>query len=110
MPVFGTIAAASTTTASPRSTRTCAGCSPAHGLPLSEGVLPAAVGRHVSTGAAPIIPPARVRYLAEIAETVRGYHADTARQVAAARRPAAGSPTSARSWPPPVTGRAPAAA
>ena len=39
-----------------------------------------------STGTAPIIPPARTTYLAEIAATVRGYHAETARQVAAARR------------------------
>jgi isobutyryl-CoA mutase len=29
----------------------------------------------VSSGARAIVPPARVRYLAEIAETVRGYHA-----------------------------------
>ena len=57
----------------------------AHGLHLSEGVLPAAVGR-TSIGAAPVIPPGRTTYLAEIAATVRGYHAETARQVAAARR------------------------
>src|SRR5208283_2434148 len=55
-----------------------------HGLHLSEGVLPTAVGR-TSTGAAPIIPPARITYLAEIAGTIRGYHVETARQVAAAR-------------------------
>ncbi len=33
-----------------------------------------------------VVPPQRVRYLAEIAETVRGYHDDTARYAAAARR------------------------
>jgi methylmalonyl-CoA mutase len=31
------------------------------------------------------VPPARVRYLAEIAETVRGYHADVAKQSGIAR-------------------------
>ncbi len=33
--------------------------------------------RKTSTEHAAVIPPQRVRYLAEIAETVRGYHADT---------------------------------
>jgi methylmalonyl-CoA mutase len=55
------------------------------GLPLGEGVLPAATGR-TSTDAAPVIPPARIGYLAEIASTVRGYHEQTARQAEAARR------------------------
>lgn len=40
----------------------------------------------MSTGAATVIPPGRVRYLSDIAETVRGYHADTARQMEAVRR------------------------
>jgi methylmalonyl-CoA mutase len=35
---------------------------------------------------APVVPPNRSRYLAEIAETVRGYHAATAEAVEAARR------------------------
>ena len=48
-------------------------------------MLPAAVGR-TSIDAAPVIPPGRTTYLAEIAETVRGYHAETGRQVTAARR------------------------
>src|SRR6201996_5223945 len=55
------------------------------GLPLGEGVLPAATGR-TSTDAAPVIPPARIGSLAEIAGTVRGYHEQTARQAEAARR------------------------
>ncbi|HZY18941.1 MAG TPA: fused isobutyryl-CoA mutase/GTPase IcmF [Ramlibacter sp.] len=42
------------------------------GLPLQEGRLPAAGVRH-STNQTPIVPAARVRYLAEIADTVRGY-------------------------------------
>ena len=37
-------------------------------------------------GAAQIVPPARVRYLSDIADTVHRYHADTAAQAEAARR------------------------
>lgn len=55
------------------------------GLPLEPGVLPR-VRTRASTRFAQIIPPARVRYLAEIAETVRDYHGLTARQAAAAQR------------------------
>lgn len=55
------------------------------GLPLQEGVLPR-VETRASTRFAQIIPPARVRYLAEIAESVRDYHAETARQLEAAQR------------------------
>ncbi|MBB5914888.1 methylmalonyl-CoA mutase [Nocardia transvalensis] len=55
------------------------------GLPLESGALPR-VNTKFSTRFAQIIPPSRVRYLAEIAETVRDYHADTVRQVAAAQR------------------------
>ena len=42
------------------------------GLPLKEGRLPPVNVRH-STNQTPIVPPARARYLAEIADTVRGY-------------------------------------
>ncbi|WP_067679217.1 fused isobutyryl-CoA mutase/GTPase IcmF [Nocardia miyunensis] len=55
------------------------------GLPIGEGVLPR-VDTRASTRFAQIIPPARVRYLAEIADTVRSYHADTAAQIVAAQR------------------------
>ncbi len=44
------------------------------GLPLKEGRLPVVNVRH-STNQTPIVPPARTRYLAEIADTVRGYKA-----------------------------------
>ncbi|MEW2359610.1 fused isobutyryl-CoA mutase/GTPase IcmF [Spirillospora sp. NPDC029432] len=54
-------------------------------LGLERGVLPAAETK-ISTGAAQVVPPNRVRYLAEIAETVRGYHAETAAQIKAVRR------------------------
>ncbi|MFE7795989.1 fused isobutyryl-CoA mutase/GTPase IcmF [Nocardia sp. NPDC057440] len=56
-----------------------------HGLRLEPGTLPR-VETRASTRFAQIIPPARVRYLAEIAETVRAYHADTDRQTRAAQR------------------------
>jgi len=42
------------------------------GLRLAEGKLPAVNTRH-STHQVPIVPGARVRYLADIADTVRGY-------------------------------------
>ncbi len=55
------------------------------GLPLDEGVLPAVDVRH-SSQIRQVVPADRVRYLAEIAETVRDYHAETDRLVDAARR------------------------
>ena len=55
------------------------------GLTVGEGRL-RRPERKTSTEYAAIIPPQRVRYLSEIAETVRGYHADTAKHVDAARR------------------------
>ena len=50
------------------------------GLALSEGRLPRVATRH-STHQVPIVPPARTRYLAEIAGGVRGYK-QTAREQA----------------------------
>ena len=55
------------------------------GLPAGGGAL-VPVGGRVPTGVTTIVPPERVRYLADVAETVRGYHAATAAQVEAARR------------------------
>jgi isobutyryl-CoA mutase len=54
------------------------------GLPTVPGML-APVARRHSSGKNAIVPPARSRYLAEIADTVRGYHAFVRRQVALAR-------------------------
>ena len=54
------------------------------GLPLREGRLPAVHTRH-STQQTPIVPAARVRYLADIADTVRGYKRRVAQQVLLAR-------------------------
>src|SRR5207244_2904266 len=53
------------------------------GLSLQPGRLPA-VSTSVSTGLTTMVPPARVRYLAEVAETVRGYHEGTRRLADAA--------------------------
>jgi len=57
----------------------------AKGLPISEGVLPA-VDVQFSSGIRQVVPSDRVRYLAEITETVRGFHADTAKLAEQARR------------------------
>ena len=56
-----------------------------HGLPVHESMLPA-VSVTASTGIGVIVPPARQRYLAEIVETIRAYHARTECQVVAALR------------------------
>ncbi|MFS2005895.1 fused isobutyryl-CoA mutase/GTPase IcmF [Duganella sp. CT11-25] len=54
------------------------------GLQAKPGKLPAVDVRY-SSGKNVIVPPARARYLAEIADTVRGYHRFTRKQVTLAR-------------------------
>lgn len=54
-------------------------------LPVSEGTLPQVDVRH-SSGIRQVVPTDRVRYLAEITETVRSYHFRTEGLVEAARR------------------------
>ncbi|HSB98928.1 MAG TPA: methylmalonyl-CoA mutase family protein, partial [Burkholderiaceae bacterium] len=54
------------------------------GLPLQEGRLPAVATRH-STHQHPVVPAARTRYLADIAEVVRGYKRLAREQAALAR-------------------------
>ena len=54
------------------------------GLPVSDAKLPAAQTRH-STHQVPIVPSARGRYPAEIAETVRGYKKRSLAQARLAR-------------------------
>jgi len=54
------------------------------GLKAGPGQLPAVDVRH-SSGKNVIVPPARARYLAEIADTVRHYHKHTGKQVKLAR-------------------------
>ena len=54
------------------------------GLKLAEGTLPVVHTRH-STHQVPIVPAARVRYLADIADTVRGYKRRAREQARIAR-------------------------
>ncbi len=54
------------------------------GLDLAGGTLPAVSTRH-STHQVPIVPAARVRYLADIADTVRGYKRHARAQARLAR-------------------------
>ncbi len=54
------------------------------GLPIQASRLPQVSVRH-STNQAPIVPPARTRYLAEISDTVRGYKAKAMKQSRLAR-------------------------
>ena len=55
------------------------------GMPVVEGVLPHVEVRH-SSGIRQVVPAERVRYLSEITQTVRDYHARTETLVEAARR------------------------
>jgi methylmalonyl-CoA mutase len=54
------------------------------GLTLTDGRLPKVAVRH-SSNQTPVVPPARTRYLAEIAESVRGYKAHARAQARIAR-------------------------
>jgi len=54
------------------------------GLKVEKGSLQAPAQRY-SSGKNVIVPPARSRYLAEIADTVRGYHRQVGKQVKLAR-------------------------
>jgi methylmalonyl-CoA mutase len=73
LPVFGTIAARFNDDGVTALYQALAAKLAGLGLKLARSRLPAVASRH-STGQNVIVPPARVRYLAEIAETVRGYH------------------------------------
>ncbi|MDO5696733.1 MAG: methylmalonyl-CoA mutase family protein [Dermatophilus congolensis] len=76
MPVFGTSAATFNddgVTALYQELRRLLG---EKGMPVGECELPE-VHTRKSTKIATVVPATRVRYLAEISETVRGYHADT---------------------------------
>jgi isobutyryl-CoA mutase len=55
-----------------------------NGNPLASGRLPIATSRH-STSRVVIVPPARTRYLADIAESVRGYKLSARAQATLAR-------------------------
>ena len=84
MPVFGTMAARFNddgVTALYQAIATRLGDM---GLALEQGRLPQSATRH-STNQTPIVPPARSRYLAEIADTVRGYKKHARAQARIAR-------------------------
>ncbi|MFJ6673778.1 fused isobutyryl-CoA mutase/GTPase IcmF [Actinosynnema sp. NPDC091369] len=85
MPVFGTSAATFNDDGVTALYQHLRGELAQRGLDVAEGALPVVTGR-VSTSAATVVPPTRVRYLAEIAETVRGYHRATETHVDAVRR------------------------
>ena len=85
MPVFGTSAATFNDDGVTALYHHVAGMLREDGLAMEDGALPA-VDTKVSTGFAAIVPPDKVRYLSEIAETVRDYHADTERLAEQARR------------------------
>ncbi|MGH9212715.1 MAG: fused isobutyryl-CoA mutase/GTPase IcmF [Acidimicrobiales bacterium] len=57
-----------------------------HGMPSDQGGALAPVDTHQPTGVTTVVPPARARHLAEVAETVRAYHRATDEQVELARQ------------------------
>ncbi len=85
MPVFGTSAARFDDDGVSALYQHLKGLLIGKGLGDFEGVLPVVDGR-TSTGLVGILPRGRERYLAEIAETVRAYHAATERDAALARQ------------------------
>jgi len=85
MPVFGTSAATFDDDGVTALYQHLRGLLAERGLRVAEGVLAPVSVRH-SSGLHPVLPPERVRYLAEITKTVRDYHARTDELVRAARR------------------------
>ncbi|HET7134586.1 MAG TPA: fused isobutyryl-CoA mutase/GTPase IcmF [Casimicrobiaceae bacterium] len=84
MPVYGTIASRFNDDGVTGLYQALAERLRAHGLALSPGTLPKPSTRS-STAQRAIVPAARSRYLAEIAESVRGYHARAGEQARIAR-------------------------
>jgi isobutyryl-CoA mutase len=85
MPVFGTSAATFNDDGVTALYQHLRDLLAAQGLPIADWVLPHVDVRH-SSGIRQVVPSARVRYLAEIGETVRAYHAETERIAQAAAR------------------------
>src|SRR6187549_2616206 len=85
MPVYGTSAAKFNDDGVTALYQHLRGLLAGAGLEVGEGALAHVTVRHSSV-LRQVVPPQRVRYLAEIAETVRGYHDDTRRFADAARR------------------------
>jgi methylmalonyl-CoA mutase len=84
MPVYGTVASRFNDDGVTALYQAIAAALRNHGLALAGGTLPHPATRH-STQQQAVVPPARVRYLAEIAETVRDYHASASAQARVAR-------------------------
>ena len=84
MPVFGTIAARFNDDGVTALYQAIGVTLAARGLKLTPGAL-APVAVRCSSATTQIVPPARTRYLAEIAETVRTYHAKAGHQARIAR-------------------------
>ncbi len=84
MPVFGTMASRFNDDGVTALYQALAERLAALGLPLREGRLPRVATRH-STHQVPIVPGARVRYLADIADAVRGYKRHALEQATLAR-------------------------
>lgn len=85
MPVFGTSAATFDDDGVTALYQHLRGLLAGQGLATAEGMLAPVAGKQ-STRIQQVLPADRVRYLAEIAHTVRGYHADTELLVGKARR------------------------
>ncbi|WP_244930123.1 fused isobutyryl-CoA mutase/GTPase IcmF [Nocardioides sp. W7] len=85
MPVFGTSAATFNDDGVTALYQHLRGLLGDQGLPLGEGTLEPVDVKH-SSGIRAVVPQERVRYLAEITEAVRGYHARTEELAAAARQ------------------------
>ncbi len=86
LPVFGTVAARFNDDGVTGLYQHLRGVLGEHGLSTNDSAQPRVVVGKTSTGIGVIVPPSRQRYLAEIAEAVRGYHATTAEQAVVARR------------------------
>jgi isobutyryl-CoA mutase len=85
MPVFGTSAARFNDDGVTALYQHLLGLLVGKGLPAGAGVLPR-VDVTASSGLSSVVPAQRARYLAEITEAVRGYHARTDQQAAVVRR------------------------
>ncbi len=85
MPVFGTSAATFDDDGVTALYQFLRGLLAEHGLAVDEGVLAPVAGK-TSTRIQQVLPGDRVRYLADIADTLRDYHAETEALVAGARR------------------------
>jgi isobutyryl-CoA mutase len=85
LPVYGTVASRFNDDGVTALYQHVRGLLAERGLQVHEGAL-APVAAKASSGLGVIVPPSRQRYLAEIADSVRGYHAHTAAQAALARQ------------------------